>query len=80
MVQFCEQQTILVGCDMTAESQYNRRLDESESGQMVLRKGKWTYFDKQCEIIQKNQWKSPNFQIQCFYNGTSEDFPKNMEN
>ena len=28
-------------------------------------------YDKQCEIMQKNQWKSPNFQIQCFYNGTS---------
>ena len=37
--------------------------DESESGQMVLKKVKVTYFDKQCEIIQKNQWKSPNFQI-----------------
>ena len=28
-------------------------------------------YDKQCEIMQKNQWKSPNSQIQCFYNGTS---------
>ena len=25
----------------------------------------------QCEIIQKNQWKSSNFQIQCFYKGTA---------
>ena len=23
-------------------------------------------YDKQCEIMQKNQWKSPNIQIQCF--------------
>ena len=28
-------------------------------------------YDKQCEIIQKNQWKGSNFQIQCFYNGRS---------
>ena len=28
-------------------------------------------YDKQCEIIQKNQWKSSNYQIQCFYKGTS---------
>ena len=28
-------------------------------------------YDKQCGIMQKNQWKCPNFQIQCFYNGTS---------
>ena len=28
-------------------------------------------YDKQCEIMQKNQWKGPNFQIQCFYNGRS---------
>ena len=28
-------------------------------------------YDKQCEIIQKNQWKNSNFQIQCFYKGTS---------
>ena len=28
-------------------------------------------YDKQCGIMQKNQWKGPNFQIQCFYNGTS---------
>ena len=28
-------------------------------------------YEKQCEIMPKNQWKSPNFQIQCFYNGTS---------
>ena len=27
--------------------------------------------DKQCEIIHKNQWKNSNFQIQCFYMGTS---------
>ena len=27
--------------------------------------------DKQCEIIQKIQWKSSNFQIQCFYMETS---------
>ena len=26
---------------------------------------------KQCGIMQKNQWKGSNFQIQCFYNGTS---------
>merc|ERR1712020_875395 len=26
---------------------------------------------KQCEIMQKNQWKGPNFQIWCFYNGRS---------
>ena len=23
-------------------------------------------YDKQCGIMQKNQWKGPNFQIQCF--------------
>ena len=28
-------------------------------------------YDKQCGIMQKNQWKGPNVQIQCFYNGTS---------
>ena len=28
-------------------------------------------YDKQCEIMQKNQWKGPNFQIQCFYNERS---------
>ena len=28
-------------------------------------------YDKQCEIIQKIQWKSSNFQFQCFYKGTS---------
>ena len=28
-------------------------------------------YDKQCEIIQKNQWKNSNFQIQCFCKGTS---------
>ena len=41
-------------------------MDESESGQMVLEKVKWTFFmhifDKQCEIMQKNQWKDLNFQ------------------
>ena len=29
-------------------------------------------YDKQCEIMQKNKWKSPNIQIQFFY-------VKNME-
>ena len=28
-------------------------------------------YDKQCGIMQKNQWKSSNFQIQCFYKGTA---------
>ena len=28
-------------------------------------------YDQQCEIMQKNQWKSSNFQIQCFYKGTA---------
>ena len=28
-------------------------------------------YAKQCEIIQKNQWKNSNFQIQCFYMETS---------
>ena len=28
-------------------------------------------YDKQCEIMQKNQWKGPNFQTWCFYNGRS---------
>ena len=28
-------------------------------------------YDKQCEIIQKNQWKGSNCQIQCFHKGTS---------
>ena len=28
-------------------------------------------YDNQCEIMQKNQWKGPNFQIQCFYNERS---------
>ena len=27
-------------------------------------------YNKQCGIMQKNQWKGPNFQIRCFYNGT----------
>ena len=33
-------------------------------------------YDKQCEIMQKNQWKSPNIQIECFYNGTVLKTPK----
>ena len=49
--------------------------DESESTKKVLKQVKWTFlmhiYDKQCGIMQKNQWKVPNFQIQCFYNGTS---------
>ena len=28
-------------------------------------------YDKQWEIMQKNQWKGPNSQLQCFYKGTS---------
>ena len=28
-------------------------------------------YDKQYEIMQKNQWKCPNFQTSCFYNGRS---------
>ena len=36
--------------------------------------------DKQCEIIQKNQWKSPNKQIQCFYNGAVLKTPKKQKN
>ena len=28
-------------------------------------------YDRQCEIIQKIQWKSSNFQFQCFSKGTS---------
>ena len=28
-------------------------------------------YDKQCDLMQKNQWKGSNFQIQCFYNGRS---------
>ena len=36
-------------------------------------------YDKQCEIMQKNQWKSPNIQIQCFYNGTVLKTPKNTK-
>ena len=59
-------------------------MDESESGQLLLKKVKWTFFmhiyDKQCEIMQKNQWKGPNFQIQCFYNDWQELFAKNGEN
>ena len=39
------------------------------------KKWKWPIlmqiYVKQCEIMQKNQWKGPNFQIQCFYNGRS---------
>ena len=58
-----------------------RRGHESKSGQMVLKK-KWNWpilmpiYDKQCEIMQKNQWKSPNIQIECFYNGTVLQTPK----
>ena len=37
-------------------------------------------YDKQCEIMQKNQWKSPNIQIQCFYNGTVLKTPKKHKN
>ena len=52
-----------------------RQGDERESGKIVLKQVKWTFFmhiyDKQCGIMQKNQWKGSNFQIQCFYNGTS---------
>ena len=33
-------------------------------------------YDKQCEIMQKNQWKSPNIQIECFYNETVLKTPK----
>ena len=29
-------------------------------------------YDKQCEIMQKNQWKSPNFQISVFTMGRQE--------
>jgi len=36
-------------------------------------------YDKQCEIMQKNQWKSPNIQIQCFYNGTVLKMPKKTQ-
>ena len=36
-------------------------------------------YDKQCEIMQKNQWKSPNIQIQCFYNGTVLKTPKKTQ-
>ena len=35
---------------------------------------------KQCEIMQKNQWKGPNFQIQCFIRGRLELLAKNKEN
>ena len=47
---------------------------------MVLKELKLTYsigpivmhiYDKQCEIVQKNQWKSSNGRLQCFYNGTT---------
>ena len=53
-----------------------RRGHESESGQMVLKKVKLTYFDAYLwqtmwNHAKKNQWKSQNFQIQCFDNGTS---------
>ena len=37
-------------------------------------------YDKQCEIMQKNQLKSPNFQIQCFYNETVLKKPKKHKN
>ena len=41
-------------------------MDESESGQMVLKKFNGPIlmhiYDNKCEIVQKNQWKGPNFQ------------------
>ena len=58
-------------------SKWVRQGGESESGQIVLKKVKWTYFDAYLWQTMwnhaKNQWnwKCPNFQIQCFYNGTS---------
>ena len=36
-------------------------------------------YDQQCEIMQKNPWKSPNIQIQCFYNGTVLKTPKKTQ-
>ena len=43
-----------------------REMDEGESGQMVLKKCNGPIlmhiYDKKCEIVQKNQWKGPNFQ------------------
>ena len=48
---------------------------ESESAKIVLKQVKWTYFDAYLWQTMwnhaKNQWKGPNFQIQCFYNGPS---------
>ena len=52
-----------------------REMDESESGQMVLEKVKWIYFDAYLWQTMlnhaKNQRKGSNFQIQCFHNETS---------
>ena len=39
------------------------KLDESESGQMVLKQVKWALsnvYHKQCGILQKIQWKGSN--------------------
>ena len=50
--------------------------DESESGKIVLKQVKLAYFDAYLwqtmwNHTKKNQWKNSNFQIQCFYKGTS---------
>ena len=35
--------------------------------------------DKQCGIMQKNQWKGPNFQIRCFTMGRQELCAENAQ-
>ena len=42
-----------------------------ESGQMVLKKWNGPTLCISMWNNAKNQWKSPNFQIQCFYHGIS---------
>ena len=36
-------------------------------------------YDKQCGIMQKNQWKGPNFQIRCFTMGRQELCAENAQ-
>ena len=65
--------------DMT-RSQFNHSYESGKWIKVKVAKCCWKkwngpflmhIYDKQCEIMQKNQWKGPNFQIQCFYNERS---------
>ena len=72
----------IVQWDQLADMTASKKMSWYESTKhMFLKVVKWCWkswkgpilmhiYDKQCEIMQKNQWKSSNFQIQCFYKGT----------